>query len=120
MAPRGDFPPGLTLVEVVVALVVFGVGMLGLGSAILVLMRQARAAHTQSIATDVAASRLEQLVSTACETHEAGSEQIRGIESSWSVQSRLGTNAVLLNHGVQFSLPDGVRARQYYTATPCR
>jgi prepilin-type N-terminal cleavage/methylation domain-containing protein len=120
MPPRYNSPSGLTLVEVVVALVVFVVGVLGLGGAMLMLMRQARAAHVQSIATDVAASRLEQLVFTGCETHTAGSEQVRGVASSWSVQSRLGTGAVLVDQGVRFALPDGARSRQYYTATRCR
>ena len=120
MQPRAKNRTGLTLVEVAVALVVFAVGMLGLGAAMLVLLRQARAAQIQSMATDVASSRLERLVFTACETHTAGSEQIRGVASSWSVQSRLGTSAVLVNHGVEFALPNGVRSREYYTATPCR
>lgn len=120
MPPRANSSKGLTLVEVVVALVVFGVGMLGLGSAMLVLMRQARAAQIQSIATDVAASRLERLVFTSCETQTAGSEQIRGVASSWSVNSRLGRSAMLVNHAVHFALPDGPRSREYYAATPCR
>jgi Tfp pilus assembly protein PilV len=120
MPDRANSSNGLTLVDVVIALVVFGVGMLGLGSAMLVLMRQARAAQIQSIATDVAASRLERLVFLPCETQTAGSEQIRGVASSWSVQSRLGRNAVLVNHAVQFALPSGIRSREYYAAAPCR
>lgn len=120
MPDRANSSNGLTLVEVVVALVVFGVGMLGLGAAMLVLMRQARAAQIQSIATDVAASRLERLVFTPCETPTAGSEQSRGVESSWSVHSRLGASAVLVNHAVQFALPEGLRSREYDAAAPCR
>lgn len=120
MSRSANSPTGLTLVEIVVALVVFGVGMLGLGSAMLVLMRQARATQIQSIATDVAASRLERLVFTSCGTHAAGSEQFRGVESSWSVHSRLGSSGMLLTHGVRFGLPQGVRTREYHAAVPCR
>jgi prepilin-type N-terminal cleavage/methylation domain-containing protein len=120
MPPRANSSKGLTLVEVVVALVVFGVGMLGLGSAMLVLMRQARATQIQSIATDVAASRLERLVFTSCGTRTAGSDQFRGVESSWSVDSRLGSSAMLVTHGVQFALPNGIRSREYHAGVPCR
>lgn len=111
---------GFTLVEVVVALVVFGVGMLGLAPAMLVLVRQARAAQTQSIATDVAAARLERLVFASCEAPTAGSEQIRGVTSSWRIGSRLGSSAVFVDHDVRFVLPEGARSREYHAATPCR
>ncbi len=87
-------PRGFTLLEVLVALVVLAVGILGLTAQTAVLLRAlARARRAEEI-TFVAASRLEQLRATGCLARSDGIESVRQggstiarLDWSWSAGS---------------------------------
>jgi prepilin-type N-terminal cleavage/methylation domain-containing protein len=68
---------GFTLIEVLVAMVVFSVGLLGLAAGMAGLTRHlARARHAALVAT-AAASRLERLRAAACRLRTDGSEIVQ-------------------------------------------
>jgi prepilin-type N-terminal cleavage/methylation domain-containing protein len=87
---------GFTLVEVIIAILVFTVGMLGLvGTAALVTRMIARGQHS-AVAATFAAQRLERLRVTACTSQAAGSDTLyRGstmaATNNWSF-SNLGNS----------------------------
>ena len=83
-------PAGFTLLEVVVALVVLTLGLLGLIAQTAVLVRaQARVRRSETITT-AAAARLEQLRATGCAARADGGELVQQgsviarLDWSWS------------------------------------
>ncbi|HTR21861.1 MAG TPA: prepilin-type N-terminal cleavage/methylation domain-containing protein [Gemmatimonadales bacterium] len=67
---------GCTLVEVMVALFVFAVGLLGLAAEAGLLTRQLGATRRFSYATSSVAARLEALRATACRSPTNGAERV--------------------------------------------
>lgn len=67
---------GFTLVEVLVALLVFAVGALGLAAETAALMRQAARSRRTARVSAAAAMRLERLQAGACEVRANGTELV--------------------------------------------
>lgn len=67
---------GFSLVEVLVALLIFAVGALGLAAETAALARQVARARRAAWASAAAAGRLERLQSGACDTRADGSELV--------------------------------------------
>lgn len=78
---------GYTLVEIVVALLVFTVGGLALAASSAVVARGMAANAIRELAGRIASSRIEVLKSQ-CPTATSGSETVQQIESQWSVVGR--------------------------------
>ena len=76
---------GFTLVELLVAMMVFAVGMLGLAATAGSVTKMMGGAKRQTIAATVAQSRLEKLRSSPCASIVSGSDTVRGIASTWRV-----------------------------------
>jgi type IV pilus modification protein PilV len=76
---------GFTLVELLVAMMVFAVGMLGLAATAGSVTRMMGGAKRQTIAAMVAQSRLERIRSSPCSTLLGGTDTVRGIVSAWTV-----------------------------------
>jgi Tfp pilus assembly protein PilV len=119
MTVRANPRNGITLVEIVVALVVFSVGILGLAPAMFAVVRQARIARIEALATDAAANRLERLIFTPCAALTSGSEAAGGVVSTWTAGSQLGSKARVVTQDVQFSVGNGIRSRRFDAAAPC-
>lgn len=77
---------GLTLVEVMVAIVVFAVGALGLAATSAAVVRQLVSSQQRTRAAQIAATRQEKLNASPCSS-QAGSEV------SWRITSRWATSA---------------------------
>lgn len=76
---------GFTIVELVIAVMVFSVGLLalaGTSSAILMAMTSTK---SRTIAAGVAESRLERMRTTACASRASGSATTRGIAEAWTL-----------------------------------
>lgn len=67
---------GFTVVEVLVALIVFAVGILGLAAETASLTRALARTQRATIASAAAAARLERLRITACGTRQDGAEPV--------------------------------------------
>ncbi len=77
---------GYTIVELLVAVMIFSVGLLAMaGTASLVMMTIA-GSQTRSIAAGVAESRFERLRSQTCTAHASGAAITRGLREDWSVK----------------------------------
>jgi len=100
---------GLTLIEVIVAMLLFSVGALGMAAASGAISKQMTLSLLRSRAAMTARTRDEQAHSQPCSSISGGSETKQGIESQWSVShgasasfdqtvTRRGINAVETDH----------------------
>jgi prepilin-type N-terminal cleavage/methylation domain-containing protein len=78
---------GFTLVELIVAVMVMAVGVLGIAGTAVAVARLAGGASQQTVAANVAATRFEQLRSVSCGAIRAGSATTRGVSERWAVTS---------------------------------
>ena len=81
---------GFTLVELIAAILILVVGVLGLASTAAVVMRQITGSSMQTRAAIVAQSRFERLRSVNCALATAGTSTANGITETWrtTVQAR--------------------------------
>lgn len=109
---------GLTLVEVVVALVVFAIGVVGLQAGTVAVLAQLNRARQRALADAAIAARFERLHWLPCAAVSAGSENYRGITTSWTVTGAAGSlDARVVS---TFSLSGAPRAEEFLGAVRCR
>jgi prepilin-type N-terminal cleavage/methylation domain-containing protein len=109
---------GYTLIEVVIALVLFTVGGLALAASSAVIAHGMAANATRERAGRIASSALE-LLESQCRTAADGREYVQQIESEWSV-ARLDSSRVTLVESVRYMSPNGMRVDTYRVTVPCR
>jgi type IV pilus modification protein PilV len=109
---------GFTLVELLVAMMIFAVGMLALAATAGSVTRMMGGAKRQTIAAQVAQSRIERLRSSPCASLLGGSETVRGISSTWTVSAV--SRGVNITETVVFATSRGSsRTRVYKTSLSC-
>ncbi|HWE41785.1 MAG TPA: prepilin-type N-terminal cleavage/methylation domain-containing protein [Gemmatimonadaceae bacterium] len=109
---------GFTLVELLVAMMVFAVGMLGLAATASSVTRMMGGAKRQTIAATVAQSRLEKLRSSPCASITSGTETVRGITNTWTVTAV--ARGVIIKDSVSFpSSRNTTRSKVYRTSFSC-
>lgn len=108
---------GFTLVELIVAIMVFAIGMLGLAATAASVTRLMGGAKRQTIAANVAQSRLERLRSSPCATLAGGVDTTRGVVNKWTVQAV--TRGVSITDTVFYASTRGSGYRAYKTTLPC-
>jgi prepilin-type N-terminal cleavage/methylation domain-containing protein len=79
---------GYTLVEVVVALLVFSVAALALAASSAIVAKTMESNALRERAARIAANRIE-LITSECGSAASGAETLQGIQSAWSI-SRAG------------------------------
>jgi prepilin-type N-terminal cleavage/methylation domain-containing protein len=77
--------PAFTLLEVLVALVLLGVGILGISASAALVSRMVGDGSRLTLAATVATARLEQLRAMPCANATSGTSTTRGVEERWSV-----------------------------------
>ena len=119
---------GFTLLEVLVALVVLSVGILGLAANSALVSRLVGDGTRLTVAATLATARFEQLRALPCAGVAAGTAVARGIEERWTV-TPIGPSGAPRALEVQLSVTYRLRAfrpgdperRQQFTgAIPCR
>jgi prepilin-type N-terminal cleavage/methylation domain-containing protein len=81
-APRRS---GFTIMELIVAIVILSIGILGLAASSGIVMRMIGGGTHQTIAATVAQTRFESLRSLSCGRITSGSSSSRNVQESWSV-----------------------------------
>ncbi|HZI20859.1 MAG TPA: hypothetical protein VFD76_00035 [Gemmatimonadales bacterium] len=74
---------GYMLVELLVAVVIFSVGLLAMAGTASVILTSLTSTQSRTIAASVAESRFERIRTTACAARAAGSATTRGIVETW-------------------------------------
>ena len=94
---------GFTLLEVLVALVLLGVGILGLSGNAALVSRLVGNGSRLTLAATVASNRVEQLRGLPCGSARPGRATTRGVEEQWTV-APLGERAVAIELSVAYPL----------------
>jgi type II secretion system protein I len=109
---------GFTLVELLVAMMVFAVGMLALAATAGSVTRMMGGARRQTIASTVAQSRLERIRSSPCAALTSGSDTVRGVISRWTISTI--PRGVNVTETVIFPTSrGGTRTKTYNTSLSC-
>jgi prepilin-type N-terminal cleavage/methylation domain-containing protein len=109
---------GFTLVELMVAVLVLSVGLLGLLSTSAVVARMVGKAGRQAVAASVAETRFEKLRSSDCSALAAGSASARaGIQESWRVQRV--ARAVIITDSVHYVDRGVSKSHVFQSVIPC-
>jgi prepilin-type N-terminal cleavage/methylation domain-containing protein len=109
---------GYTLIEVIVALLVFTVGALALAASSAMVARAMAMNSQRERGGRVAASRIA-LLKSQCGTAVSGSERLREIESAWSV-ARSDRGRLGITETVSYASLRGPRSQTYRTTIWCR
>ena len=109
---------GYTLIEVVVALLLFTVGGLALVATSAVIGRELSANALREHAGRIAGTRLE-ILGAACHGATGGSETLGRIESSWSV-GHPDSDRVSLLESITYPTRRGDRTDTYRATLRCR
>lgn len=108
---------GYTLIEIIVALVVFTTGALGLAAGSAIVAREMAANGTRAAAARLAQNRQE-TVRSACRTAQSGSESSGSITSAWTV-SRIDSSRVSLAGTISYPTYRGTRSESYSLSFWC-
>ena len=122
MPGRSSARAAFTLLEVLVSLVILGVGILGLSANAALVSRLVGDGSRLTLAATVATSRLEQLRALPCASATSGSATTRGIEERWSVGA-MSVSALEVEVSVRYPLrtggADSSRTQRFRGAVPC-
>lgn len=109
---------GYTLIEIVVALLLFAIGGLALVTTSAVIGRAMNTNAVRERASRIAASRLE-IIGAACHRAASGRETLQQIESEWSVTT-LDSARLSVVESVSYPSPQGRRTDLFRAVLPCR
>jgi Tfp pilus assembly protein PilV len=111
---------GFTIVEIIVAIMVLSVGVLGLAATAAVVQKQMASGERQAAAAAIAQSRFDQLTSINCKSANlvGGTQTWRNghVKETWTVTA--GSNVKLIQETIQMT---GYKNNLVYTTyIPCR
>ena len=109
---------GFTVVELLVALVLTGMGIVATVATSAVVVREADEGRTGSMAASTAANRLEWLRSHACIVESGRAAGPRGLSEAWSATLQLG-GVRELEDTTTFMIGGGDRTLVLRSRTPC-
>ena len=120
-APARRARRGMTIIELMVAMVVLGVGLLGLAAMSVTVTRQFRNGARQADAALIVQSRIDSLATTSCALMPAsgsvsGSATTRGVTERWKITD--GNDIKTLLDSVTFT--GRTRPLVYTSIFPCR
>jgi prepilin-type N-terminal cleavage/methylation domain-containing protein len=120
---RGAQRRGFTIVEVIVAIMILAIGVLGLAATSGVVTRQLGRGNLQTIASTVAQSRFDSLASVPCANlaptsgvNQTGTANTRGIRESWVISDSNDMKAIV--DTIRFT--GRTNALVYVSLLPCR
>lgn len=116
--PRVGDRAGFTIVELIVAMLMLTIGLLGLAGVGAVVLKQMKGGTYQTIAASIAQSRFEQLEGDPCASITSGSATVRGMAETWTVTD-LGLRAKTVYDTVAFESSTGTRKVGIHTVVAC-
>ncbi|MFN2602311.1 MAG: prepilin-type N-terminal cleavage/methylation domain-containing protein [Gemmatimonadaceae bacterium] len=109
---------GLTLIEVVVAVLILSVGALALAGSSAVMVRRLSDGARTAAGASVGRRRIESSLAAPCSALAGGSEQIFGVHSEWSVA---GTqNSADIKQRVTYPARRGPHSENFISSAPCK
>ncbi len=114
-SPRSE--RGFTIAELMVAVVIFSVGLLAMAGTAGVIVTTLTSTQSRTIAAGVAESRFERLRSTACASRAAGSATTRGTAEAWTLDHLARADDVTVS--VTFLSNHQPRTEKFRSFMPC-
>jgi type IV pilus assembly protein PilV len=108
---------GFTIVELLVAVVIFSVGLLALAGTSSVILTALTTTKSRTLAAGVAESRFERMRTTACANRASGSATTRGIAEAWTLTRLARADDVTV--AVTFLSNHRPRTEQFQSYMPC-
>jgi prepilin-type N-terminal cleavage/methylation domain-containing protein len=112
---------GFTLVELLVALTVFSVGLLAMASTSAVIMQTMAGAEARTVASDIAEARFEKIAAIACANRSANGVTTtittRGITEAWTRFPLARADDVVVS--VTFTSGHQLRTETFRSYLPC-
>jgi len=114
---------GLTLVELIVAMSILSIGLLGIVGVSAAIARSLGEARADNLAAVRAQSRVEQIAGMQCNSGaivgQGGTVASRNITEKWTIQDG-GNNTLLVIDSVSWTTRRGQRKAVFRTLLPCR
>ena len=112
---------GFTLVEVMVAIVILSIGVLGLAATAGVVVRQMTGAVHQSVASTVAYSRMEKIRTSNCVAMKdsSGTATTRNVQEKWVIVGTAGSHALLVYDTITYMVRGKKKTQAYHSEYPC-
>jgi prepilin-type N-terminal cleavage/methylation domain-containing protein len=108
---------GFSLIELMVAIMILTVGLLGLAATSAVATQMIGAGGRHTLAASVAQSRFELLRRGSCATLSSGSSYTRGVTEAWEVDSVRAS--AFLTARVTYHTRRGPRTQIFRSVRPC-
>lgn len=108
---------GYTLIEIIVALLLFTIGGLALVSTSALIARATNADGIRERAGRIAANRLE-ILGIECQRAVSGRETLQQVESEWSV-TLLDSARIKVIEAVSYPTPEGRLTLRFDSIFPC-
>ena len=108
---------GFSLIELMVAIMVLTVALLGLAASSGVAVQMLGAGGRQTLAASVAQSRFEMLRRGSCATLSGGSTYTRGVSESWQIDSVRAS--AFITSRVTYQTRRGPRTQTFRSVRPC-
>ena len=110
---------GFTLLELMVAVMIMTVGVLGLASTAAVVLRLMGGGAQQTLAANVAQSRFEWLRARQCALIANGYATVRGVQEQWTVATIDATTFDVVDT-VRYTTRAGRATQAYRSAVRCQ
>lgn len=115
---------GFTLVEVMVAIVILSIGILGLAATAGVVVRQMTGAIHQSAAATIAYSRMERIRAGNCVAMKDSSgptagEVTRNVREFWKITGTPGSHMLLVSDSIVYSVRGNTKWQKFNSEYPC-
>jgi type IV pilus modification protein PilV len=112
---------GFTLVEVMVAIVILSIGVLGLAATAGVVVRQMTGAVHQSVAANVAYSRMERIRTGNCVAMKdsGGRAVTRNVAEFWTITATAGSHALVVKDSIVYKIRGVPKSQIFITEYPC-
>ena len=110
---------GFTIVELMVAVMVLSIGVLGLASTAAVVLRLIGGGAQQTRVSEIAQSRFESLRARRCAQVTGGYASSRGVREVWTV-SVIDQTTFDVVDTLRYNTRDGVKVQAYRSAVRCQ
>ena len=115
---------GFTIVEVMVAIVILSIGILGLAATAGVVVRQMTGAVHQSVASTIAYSRMERIRSGNCVAMKDSSGPATGVKTRnvrefWKITGTSGSHMLLVKDSIVYMVRGKEKFQRFITEYPC-
>ena len=110
---------GFTLIELVIAAFIFAVGALALEATAVASLRRMRRSVDLAFAASVARSRLESLAAARCDALASGTDEVRGVVSTWTIEPTSLASVRAVSQTVAYTLDGRTRTDTYRTMVFC-